>query len=775
MKVYLLRCDDNDSYKATARKTLRDWIKTQGASSTSQTPGSSQEKHDAFEWLILHVVQDGDGSEKVPASTSKWGRGTTTVLEKIKADFNGSSKTAVDRVAQLRLPKDATAKSPELTEQLEDLIDKMKNGILASFDLRVAQYEEDIKEKDSQRSLPGWNFCTFFILKEGLARGFENVGLFEDALVGYDELSVGLDAAIRDQLQGPGEQHGNALLTSSKGFVENAKKALESGESTDSVDIENHSVLDILPEDFPLSSSKMPYREMILSSDISIFNFRTYVFSRQLTLLLRAARAPSLGLNDPATRDKKQEDFIMLSEICARSTEFVSLAARTLRYDLESGLREVENNAKVNIISNMVSSWTYSAALQILNQTFTPGLKIPESSIHAVTQAAEASVAEIRADAPRRTSSLIQSVANRPNRPVTQDLSDVGSLQRRSTLDHPKSAHALPQRTGSEQLASGRGELLLLARRSLEEIAHRRGWSEKWSDLGLLFDDSHRSGAKDLTDVSLDADDSLEPQAKANSKKTSLAGIDLSTLKASLESKDTFLTYYEDLTDYIIRHNTAAGRTNSAELALADIAILRFRQGDYESAAAYFHQMAPFYGNKLWVVLEGTMLELYSRCLKKLKRNEDYVRIMLRLLSKFAQHSQSRLSDRQKALSTPTSPSEQEQLSVYVSDLFEGLGVLQKDITAPLSDWFADLSVDPVIQLYDDKDGLQIQMSLRFLLGPQIDIDSIKVRLVSANTSQNTELWVEVSKSFTIKSTKTKILVDCSVCIEFLRNIFPAT
>lgn len=299
LKIFLLQCDDNDTYKATARKAVREWIKThastpQATSSTSSGGGSnsgsgsgggsSQEKHDAFEWLILHVEQDGDGVDKA-ATTSKWGQRSTTVLEKLKADFNGSSKTAVDRVAQLRLPKpNAPQRSPDLADQIEDLVEKIKNAILMSFDHRVAQYEDDIKEKDSQRSLPGWNFCTFFILKEGLARGFENVGLFEDALAGYDELSVGLDIAIHEQLDASTDQHGSALLTCSKDWNEQAKKALESSSSSskgnegpkdeDAGDIAP--VPEIDPVSFPFDSAKKPYREMILASGISIFDFPMY-------------------------------------------------------------------------------------------------------------------------------------------------------------------------------------------------------------------------------------------------------------------------------------------------------------------------------------------------------------------------------------------------------------------------------------------------------------------------------------------------------------------
>ncbi|KGO72752.1 TRAPP II complex, TRAPPC10 [Penicillium italicum] len=777
LKVYLLRCDDNETYKATARRNLREWIKTNASSQTSQSVTTSQEKHDAFEWLILHVVPDVDAADRAATPASKWGRGSTTVLEKAKADFNGSSKSAVDRVAQLRLPKQAT-KSPELAEQLEDLIDKMKNGILASFDLRVAQYEDDIKEKDSQRSLPGWNFCTFFILKEGLARGFENVGLFEDALAGYDELAVGLDAAIREQLDGSGDQHSGALSITSKNWAEMAKKALKTGASDDSDGNDGDAALfsELQPEDFPFDANKMHYREMILGSDISIFDFRTYIFSRQLTLLLRAARAPSLAGSETAADSnaarsgKKPENLILLAEICGRATEFIGLAARTLRYDLECGLAEVVHDDKTDVINNLVSSWAFSAAFQILSQTSTPTLMLPESSLHAVAQSSEASavtMADSRADVPRRSSSLIASSGARPPRPVTQDISDsVGLMQRRSTMEHPKPIPIPTQKTGSEQLSSGRAELLLLARRSLEEIASRRGWAENWNNLGLLFDDHHRSGASDLAEISLDDDDTEESQTPSKKTESSLVGIDLSGLRAALKSKDAFLFLYEDLTDRLICHHMAANRVNSVEQALAEIAILRYRQKDYESAASYFHRMALFYGSKCWIALEGSMLELHARCLKELKRNEDYVRMMIRLLSKFATYAQAQLSVKQKSVTGSIPSTEQEMLERHVRDLFETAGALQKDVSVSLTDFFADFRVDPAIRLYDDKDGFQIQLSLRFLLGQQIDIDTVKIRLVSANTAQNSEHWVESSAKFVVKASSTQILIDSSTTLQ---------
>jgi len=46
-----------------------------------------------------------------------------------------------------------------------DLINKIKDGVLSAFDSAVAQREEEVKRSENQRQMPGWNFCTFFILK----------------------------------------------------------------------------------------------------------------------------------------------------------------------------------------------------------------------------------------------------------------------------------------------------------------------------------------------------------------------------------------------------------------------------------------------------------------------------------------------------------------------------------------------------------------------------------------------------------------------------------
>lgn len=776
LRIYLLRCDDNEAYKTSARKLLREWIKAHSAS--QQTSGAGQGNHDACEWLILHVLQDGDAPEK---TASKWpGRGSTSILEKVKADFNGSSKGAVDRVAQIRLPKEGqqtqtqaqSQDQSDLIDQLNDLVEKVKHAILTSFDLRVAQYEEDIKEKDSQRSLPGWNFCTFFILKEGLARGFENVGLLEDALVGYDELAAGLESAVTSYLSGTGDQHGGGFLDFSADRKEKAVAAIdaiekkksagetETDDENDEKSMTKKPTLDLDEEHFPLDSAKKPYREMILANNISIFDFRIYVFSRQLNILLKAARAPCLqnkrnSNQGTASSSNKGEDLLLLAEICDRAMEFISMAARTLRYDIECALSDVTDAAdvakKTAVINNLVSSWTYAAVCQVLSQTASPSLVLPESPLQQAKGTKEPSpVADTRSNVPKRSSSLITSHGE----------SD--------------STHKPPVvKAGSSDLSSGRGELCQLARGVLEEIGERRGWVQKWSDFDVLFDKPTSVLEEGMEEVSLDDDENSsgqEPQSEAQDLPPALrmAGIDLPGLSDVLRAREQFYLLIEECTDQMFRHYDAASRTRSAETALAEMAVLKFRQEDFETAAIFFRKIAPFYENCRWPTLEGTILELYTRCLKRLEQTDDFVRTLLRLLSQYASYVQSGLSTRQKSSLASSDLVVQSNAHGYIEELFEASAKLTKELNVPLSSFFGDIDVDPEIKHYSDKDGFQMQLKLRFLLGDVINIESVKVRLVNASGLLSHEVWLERAEEVVIKSSTSKLLVGSTVSILFI-------
>jgi hypothetical protein len=59
-----------------------------------------------------------------------------------------------------------------------------------SFSQQVSLYEEESRNLDSQRPLPGWNYFSYFVVKENLALAYELMGIYDDSLVQYDELDA---------------------------------------------------------------------------------------------------------------------------------------------------------------------------------------------------------------------------------------------------------------------------------------------------------------------------------------------------------------------------------------------------------------------------------------------------------------------------------------------------------------------------------------------------------------------------------------------------------
>jgi hypothetical protein len=331
LKLYLLRCDDADSYKAVYRKAVRDWLKAHTpASQSSSKKSNSQENHDAFEWMILHVVlPDTRAASESAASPGPGGRpdsvgsdknrllnkGANSIFEKLRADFNGSNKSAPDRVAQLKLGALGSQPTQDQREEWDEIISKLKALILASFDLRVRQYEDDIQEKESQRSLPGWNFCTFFVLKEGLARGFESVGLIDDALAGYEELSAELESILAtDEDGGP--------TASFLPFTEELRSLYSGMKSGTMASDQNYWG----QENPTISSTRKNFRELILANNISVFDFKCYVLARKMAVLLRMSRATKAG----------QEDLIPLGQLCQLTAWSIPNISRVMKGDLKT-------------------------------------------------------------------------------------------------------------------------------------------------------------------------------------------------------------------------------------------------------------------------------------------------------------------------------------------------------------------------------------------------------------------------------------------------------
>jgi trafficking protein particle complex subunit 10 len=161
----------------------------------------------------------------------------------------------------------------------------------------------------------------------------------------------------------------------------------------------------------------------------------------------------------------------------------------------------------------------------------------------------------------------------------------------------------------------------------------------------------------------------------------------------------------------------------------------------------YFGRMATSFAESRWNLVESTMLRMYAQCLKKLNRKDEYVRTLLDLLAKSAANRKSLgLSPKRinsNGFSNAWLDDDKVDTTGVFSELIEFSGQLPKDRTVPIDQYFGDISVEPYVRHYDDRDGFQLRLQIRHLLEDEIDLNRAKVRLVSATAAQVKEIWLE--------------------------------
>ncbi|VDB90876.1 Bgt-3350, partial [Blumeria graminis f. sp. tritici] len=824
LKVFLLRCDDNETYKTHSRRHVRQWIKEHTAPAHNTPKFGAQENYDAFEWMIVHVVIPNTAAANQPRVSGKqteepsseksgprWrGGSSSTLLEKLRADFNGSTKSSADRIAQIRigindLPFDMIPRAvpvvlkayTETSQEREsgwlDLISKMKSLILASFDIRVTQYEEDIREKDAQRSLPGWNFCTFFVLKEGLARGFESVGLVEDSLVEYDGLAVGLDAIVREQaIFGSGAEHGGTFLpftSELKCLAESARQnilkdmRLIDEPHISSPIVSQNETLDNRAE-IPLNSTKKHYRELILANNISIFDFRCYIFARQLNLLLRLANASSskeellsklqeqrsISLQGLAARSSNPqswdevEDLAVLGKVCRRSMEFISSISRTMRSDIWASQNEISKISEVNqatlnsvtleVIDNIVSSFTFSITQQIIAQSSTKSLPIPPSTLvlpgtglRSGRQDSKQAIPEPKSMMhPTRSSSLAIRSYSRPS----SSHKNSSSGRRASTSEQTTTAPSF-LKMGLEELAAQRAELYLLSRSILQRAGARRGWDVGWSEITYLQNNS----AVKLEEVDLNQSSEEKPEASHEGAiiPPTCHGIENKLFRTALEDKDDFYRLYETFSDKALRHYTVANRVHSVQARVADLALLKYHRKDYAAAASYFSRMISSQGETIWTNVELSMLAMYAKCLHQLQQKEEYVQVALKLLSKIAavesENLKCKVTANNKSYNTFYDPVQIN--GSYLKEIFEITKTRADPISIPLENFFGKVEIEGEIRYHLEMDNFCLKVKLLYLLEDELEIEKVKIKISPISADIGRDIWLEAEGSWVIQ------------------------
>ena len=227
------------------------------------------------------------------------------VLEKARADFNTSKKEHVVQLSRLP-PVPAVPLGRSGLHSMDptiwaELLTKMREAASSTFTTTIEAQEQEIARCGVTRGQQGWDFCSYFLAKDSLARTLEAVGLKDDAVGQYEDLEIVFAQAM---------QSGAVSFAPVGG---------------DDPDDDSLPLLDV---------TKKPYADLIRRREISLFDFRCYLFARKSALLGKMGKVAAVMREAPL---------------------FISAVGRMLR-----------RNRRLS--SQWIESWIFSAALDVVEQ-----------------------------------------------------------------------------------------------------------------------------------------------------------------------------------------------------------------------------------------------------------------------------------------------------------------------------------------------------------------------------------------------------------------------
>ncbi|RVE49327.1 hypothetical protein evm_006040 [Chilo suppressalis] len=231
--IYWTDCADVEYYKTTLREDVESWFK-------------QLEKNGITDWMVVLVeTYDIRKTNKLLPRT--------TVLDKIKGEF--AMKQTEDRFLSVINPIKSEARS---AESWRALVAKIRHFVLVAYNKALIKFEEHMREQREKRNDPEWDFCKYFILQEQLAFVLEMLGLYEEALVQYDELDALFSQFVL-----------NSNVTESPKWLDTFRQPVTSWQAV--------RLTALVPQHL---------RDLIIKKKASLLDFRSYLFQRQSAMLL---------------------------------------------------------------------------------------------------------------------------------------------------------------------------------------------------------------------------------------------------------------------------------------------------------------------------------------------------------------------------------------------------------------------------------------------------------------------------------------------------------
>ncbi|XP_028656367.1 trafficking protein particle complex subunit 10 isoform X1 [Erpetoichthys calabaricus] len=233
LHIYWTDCCDTEVYKSSVKDDITKWQ-------------NILKNYNTVDWLI--VLVDSDAKKKNKTNILP----RTSIVDKIRSDFCNKQS---DRCVVLSDPLKESSRSQE---SWNAFLNKLRTLLLMSFTKNLGKFEDDMRTLREKRTEPGWSFCEYFMVQEELAFVFEMLQQYEDALVQYDEL----DALFTQYVVNFGAGDGAKWL---KSFCQPVRSW-------------NGLILRK-----PIDMEK---RDLIQKNGASLLDLRSYLFSRQCTLLI---------------------------------------------------------------------------------------------------------------------------------------------------------------------------------------------------------------------------------------------------------------------------------------------------------------------------------------------------------------------------------------------------------------------------------------------------------------------------------------------------------
>ena len=88
------------------------------------------------------------------------------------------------------LKLDPAKTDSKAVDSWQTLLHRIRLLLLQAYNRALMRFEENMRGERENRNDSNWNFCDYFLLQEELAFVYEMLGVYDEALVQYDELDA---------------------------------------------------------------------------------------------------------------------------------------------------------------------------------------------------------------------------------------------------------------------------------------------------------------------------------------------------------------------------------------------------------------------------------------------------------------------------------------------------------------------------------------------------------------------------------------------------------